>query len=633
MKKLKLLAALSVAAVIFIAGCKKDEYQEKIGVCPLVVSTVPADKAIDIPLGGVITASFNEKMEPATIDQESFIIQQGTTSIAGTVAYSGMTASFTPSSPLSPNVLYSGTIKTLAKDLLGQALQQDYSWSFTTIAEVTLSSSPTEGGTTSGAGTFINDSTIIMVATANEGYSFVNWTLDGTPVSTDANYEFTMDGNQALVANFTLQFVLGLSSNPAEGGTTTGGGLYDTGDNVTVTATPNTGYTFINWTEGLTIASTDATYAFQLAASRTLVANFESDTYTLNVTAENGTVLKDPEKTDYNSGEIVVLTATPATGYAFTGWTGNETGTQNPLSVSMNTNKDITANFTEIPPNTFTLNVIALNGSVLKDPELIGYNSGDIVELTATPNAGYTFSGWSGDASGSQNPLSVTMNADMNITANFTGQYPAGVNLGSAGNFAILAGSGVSNTGVSTYIIGNVGSFPSGTINGLLAGNVDGILYTTADPLVGTAKSDLTDAYNEAQSRSLNAISLPGQLGGLTLAPGLYVNSSTSGISGTGPNGILTLDAGGDANAVWVFKMGSTLVTDAGTSIVLAGGAQAGNIYWSVGTSATLGTNSTFYGNILADQSITLTTGVTLYGRALTRVAGITLDSNAITKP
>ena len=167
----------------------------------------------------------------------------------------------------------------------------------------------------------------------------------------------------------------------------------------------------------------------------------------------------------------------------------------------------------------------------------------------------------------------------------------------------------------------------------MLGGNVIGTLYTVADPIVGLAKTDLTTAYNDAQGRSTDAISLPGQLGGLTLAPGLYVNSSTSGISGTGANGILTLDAGGNPNAVWIFKMGSTLVTDAGTSIVLAGGAQAKNIYWSVGSSATLGTNSIFFGNILADQSITLTTGAKLTGRALTRIGAVTLDTNIVTKP
>ncbi|MDZ7721552.1 MAG: ice-binding family protein [candidate division KSB1 bacterium] len=130
----------------------------------------------------------------------------------------------------------------------------------------------------------------------------------------------------------------------------------------------------------------------------------------------------------------------------------------------------------------------------------------------------------------------------------------------------------------------------------------------------------------------MDAISLPGQLGGLTLAPGLYVNSTSTGISGSGAQGVLTLDAGGNANAVWIFKMGSTLVTDSGTRIVLAGGAKWQNVYWAVGTSATLGTNSSFVGNILADQSITLATGAVLHGRALTRVASITLDSNVVDK-
>ena len=495
MKKLKLLTIFAIVSVIFFAGCKKDDYKATVGVCPLVVSTVPTDKAINVPLNQVVSATFNEKMNPETITQASFTLQQGTTAIAGTVSYTGLVAAFAPASPLAPFTTYSGRVKTSVKDLLGNALQTDYVWSFTTIPQVALTSNQVAGGTIGGAGTFAQGSLVTVTATPNPGYSFTNWTENGTIVSTTSSYQYAMNGNRILVANYAL-----------------------------------------------------------------------------------------------------------------------------------------------ISNNTFTLNVIANNGSVLKNPDMVSYTSGATVQLTATPNSGYTFTSWSGDASGSVSPLTVTMNADKNITANFTADVitpgsPAGVNLGSAGNFAILAGSGISNTGVTTHIIGDVGSFPSATINGLLAGNVDGILYTAADPLVGTAKNDLTTAYNDAQSRSLNAISLPGQLGGLTLAPGLYVNSSTSGISGTGANGILTLDAGGDANAVWIFKTGSTLVTDAGTSIVLAGGAQAKNIYWSVGTSATLGTNSIFYGNILADQAITLTTGATLYGRALTRIAAVTLDSSTITKP
>ena len=224
-------------------------------------------------------------MDHATINQASFIIQQGTTTIAGTVAYSGLTATFTPTTPLLPNVLYSGTIKTLAKDLLGQSLMEDYKWSFTTIAQVTLSSNPVAGGTTTGAGTFAKNASVTVNATPGVGYAFINWTLNGAPVSTTPTYQFPMDGNKALVANFSFQFAVGLTSNPAEGGITTGAGSYTAGANVAVTATPNTGYTFVNWTEGLTVASAEANYAFQLNASRNLVANFKLNTYTLTVIA------------------------------------------------------------------------------------------------------------------------------------------------------------------------------------------------------------------------------------------------------------------------------------------------------------------------------------------------------------
>jgi len=713
MKKLKLLATLALATVIFITGCKKDEYQEKIGVCPLVVSTVPVDKAINVPLNQIVSATFNEKMNPATFTQTSFTLEKGTTPIAGTVSYTALSAAFAPANQLEPFTTYTGRIKTSVKDLMNNSLQTDYVWTFTTIPFVVSASLPVAGGTTSGMGPFNQGSLVTLTATPNAGYSFLNWTENGTIVSTSSSYQLTMAGNKSLVANFTLNLVVTLSSNPSVGGTTTGSGSFTPGSSVTLTASPNTGYTFVNWTEGTNIVSTDAIYTSPLNASRTLVANFTLTagiTFTLNAIANNGTVVKNPVLASYITGATVQLTATPNSGYVFSSWSGDATGSVNPISVTMNANKNITANF--VPEsNGFALNVIANNGSVLKNPNLATYTSGASVQLTATPNIGYVFSSWSGDATGSVNPISVTMNANKNITANFipigngfalnvvanngsvlknpnlttytsgasvqltatpnsgykfaswsgdaTGSVtpltvtmnanknitanfvldvtnpgsPAGINLGSAGNFAVLAGSGVSNTGVTTRIKGDVGAFPTATINGLLAGNVDGILYTSADPIVGLAKTALTTAYNDAQSRSLNAISLPGQLGGLTLAPGLYVNSSTSGISGTGANGILTLDAGGDANAVWIFKMGSTLVTDAGTSIVLAGGAQAKNIYWSVGTSATLGTNSIFYGNILADQAITLATGATLYGRALTRIAAVTLDSSTITKP
>jgi uncharacterized repeat protein (TIGR02543 family) len=717
MKKLKLLAFIAIASVIIISGCKKDEYQEKIGVCPIVVSTVPADKAINVPLNQNVSATFNEKMNPATITETSFTLEHGVanavTPVTGIVSYNELSATFDPANPLQPFTTYTGRVKTSVKDLMNNSLQTEYVWTFTTIPFVVSASLPVMGGTTSGAGAFNQGSSVTLTAIPNAGYSFLNWTENGNIVSTSSSYQLTMAGNKTLVANFTLSLVVASSSAPSVGGNTTGAGLYAPGSSVTLTAIPNSGYTFVNWTEGTNIVSTEPIYISTLNASRTLVANFAAtsgNTFTLNTIANNGTVVKNPVLASYNSGATVQLTATPSLGYVFSSWSGDATGSQNTVTVTMNADKTVTANFLPVG-NGFTLDVIANNGSVLKNPVLASYTDGATVQLTATPSLGYVFSSWSGDATGTQNTVTVTMNADKTVTANFlpdnngftldvvanngsvlknpdmtvytngasvqltatansgykftswSGEAsgtvspltvtmnsdkdiianfevddtnpggPAGIDLGSAGNFAVLAGSGISNTGVTTQIKGDVGSFPTATINGLLAGNVDGILYTSADPLVGLAKNALTTAYNDAQSRSLNAISLPGQLGGLTLAPGLYVNSSTSGISGTGANGILTLDAGGDANAVWIFKTGSTFVTDAGTSIVLAGGAQAKNIYWSVGTSATLGTNSIFYGNILADQSITLTTGATLYGRALTRIAAVTLDSSTITKP
>jgi hypothetical protein len=150
-----------------------------------------------------------------------------------------------------------------------------------------------------------------------------------------------------------------------------------------------------------------------------------------------------------------------------------------------------------------------------------------------------------------------------------------------------------------------------------------------ADATAAQAQADLTIAYNDAAGRTVGAIAVAGNLGGQTLAPGLYKSTSSLAID----SGDLTLDAQGDPNAVFIFQMASTLTTTAGRQVILSGGAQAANIYWQVGSSATLGTTSVFKGNILAMASITVTLGATVDGRLLARTAAVTLDGNTITAP
>jgi hypothetical protein len=139
----------------------------------------------------------------------------------------------------------------------------------------------------------------------------------------------------------------------------------------------------------------------------------------------------------------------------------------------------------------------------------------------------------------------------------------------------------------------------------------------------------LTAAYNDTAGRTVDAIGIAGNLGGQTLAPGLYKSTSSLEIS----SGDLTLDAQGDANAVFIFQMASTLTTTVGRQVILSGGAKAANVFWQVGSSATLGTGSVFKGIILASASITVTTGAAVEGRLLAQTGAVTLDSNIIAIP
>lgn len=203
----------------------------------------------------------------------------------------------------------------------------------------------------------------------------------------------------------------------------------------------------------------------------------------------------------------------------------------------------------------------------------------------------------------------------------------APVFLGGAANFSVLAGSTVTSTG-ATRVTGDLGVSPGTAVTGFPPGTVHGTIHA-GDPAAAQAIADLTVAYEDAAARPAGPVAVAGNIGGRTLTPGVYTSTSSLAIS----SGDLTLDALGNGNAVFIFQMASTLTTAEGRQVILAGGAQASNIFWQVGTSATLGTNSVFKGTIMADQSVTLNTGATLDGRAMARIAGVSLQANVITRP
>jgi Ice-binding-like/Bacterial Ig-like domain len=191
------------------------------------------------------------------------------------------------------------------------------------------------------------------------------------------------------------------------------------------------------------------------------------------------------------------------------------------------------------------------------------------------------------------------------------------------GNFSVLAGTTVTNTG-STVVSGDVGVSPGTAVTGFPPGLAGGAIHS-ADGAAAQAQAALAIGYLDAAGRS-GGTTVAGDLVGQTFTAGVYKSTSSLAISGD-----VTLDAQGNSAAVFIFQISSTLTTGSGSHVVLANGAKACNVFWQVGSSATLGTNSVFKGNVLALTSITITTGVNLEGRALARNGAVTLDADVIT--
>jgi hypothetical protein len=221
----------------------------------------------------------------------------------------------------------------------------------------------------------------------------------------------------------------------------------------------------------------------------------------------------------------------------------------------------------------------------------------------------------------------MTLMAIIAFAAFLFGVSPAlaQVSLGAAQSFGVLGGSAVTNTG-PTIVIGDVGVSPGSAITGFPPGMVVGGSLHSNDALAVQAHMDMSIAYNDLLGMTCNT-NLSGQdLAGLTLAPGIYCYNTSAFLTGA-----LILDAQGNPNAIFIIQIGTTLITSTGSSVTVIGGGSPHNVYWQVGTSATLGTGTAFAGHILAAASITVTTGASVQGSLLARDGAVTLDSNLIT--
>jgi uncharacterized repeat protein (TIGR02543 family) len=263
---------------------------------------------------------------------------------------------------------------------------------------------------------------VTLTESPSAGYSFSAWSGDGT--GTGSTRSVNVTGNMAVTATFTQNvYTLTATVSPSAGGTVSPSVSppYHYSDVVTLTESPSTGYTFSGWSGDGT--GTGSTRSVTVTGDMSVTATFTEITYTLTVSivgSGSGSVGSNTTGSSYASGTVITLTATPTADSSFTGWGGDLSGSSNPITITMDSAKSVTANFTLI---TYTLTVSTVgsgSGSVSFSPTGMTYASGTIVTLTATPAAGSSFSGWSGDLSGSSNPITLTMDSAKSVAADFT---------------------------------------------------------------------------------------------------------------------------------------------------------------------------------------------------------------------
>ena len=590
MKTKNLLFTFAILFIALISGCAEDDFIETEGVCPVVESTTPVNGALAVPFRQVISATFNEEMDAATINTSTFIITKADgTTITGTVTYSGTTALFTPSVPLTPNSTYSARIKTGAKDVMGNALQADYVWTFST-------------------GMLI----IPMVSNTDPLNNAINITLNKTITAT---FSVPMNPLTLNSSTFTVK----------QGTNTVAGVITYSGSTVSFTPTnlltANTVYTVTITTsaESTADASLAANYAwnFTTAAAPTVTVtdpfnNATGVNLSKTVTA-TFSVPMDP--LTINATTYTLKQGTTVIPGVVT-YTGGNTASFNPVN-SLNPGLIYTATITNGAKSTL--------GIPLANNYVWNFTTANTVTPGPIVTSGLFFGVFGGNAGITNQGLLSVVDGTIGTTA--ASSLVTGFTDGTNGDVYIVTPL---NNGVVTDGIFTDAPAPGNTIK-------------AATALAGlNAARDLYNSISPASMPGGNVNPGAGELGGLTLAPGVYTASSSFKIT----NGNLTLNANGDPNAKWYFQAPSTLtVGDSAPSSVtfLNGVGNPNNVYWYVGSAAVINYagGGVMVGNIIANNGVTLSSPANstnpfltvLNGRAISLVASVTMVNTVINVP
>jgi len=626
---------------------------------PAVISTIPLPGAGGVCPNAPVSATFSEAMNPTTINATTFTLTgPGATPVAGVVTYAGLTATFTPNSALAVSTLYTATITTGAQNLNGGALPSNYPWSFTTAAEACAP--PTVISVTPFAGAAGVCPSTAVTATFSEAMNpatinATTFTLTGpgaTPVMgvvTYAGSTATFTPNSALAVStlYTATITTGatdengvaLASNVVWTFTTAaepcGPPTVISVSPLAVGVCPSTAVsaifseamnpTTINTTTftltgpGATPVTGVVTYAGSTATFTPSTPLALSTVYTATITTGvqnlNGTALASNYPWNFTTAAAActptVISVAPANG-----------------SSGICPNTLVVATFSEaMNPATIDTTTFTLAASGTPVAGTVAYvASTNVATFTPTSPLALDTLYTATITTGAQDLAGAPLAADYvwTFTTSATA-CQAIVPLGSTCTFGILGASTVTSTGPSD-VAGNIGVWPGPSIAGFPPATLTGTEYID-DTVSQTAQGDLTTAYEFAAAAPGGAV-LPADIGGETLAPGVY--KTTSAQPSLAITGNLTLSG----NGVYIFQIVSTLTTAANNSnVILSGGAIPGDVFWQVGSSATLGTTTTFQGIIMAQASVSLDTGATLDGSALARTGAVTLQSNPVNVP